>query len=499
MFLKFSLFFLLFWIPCFAFEPEFSDAKVCRLNDGRYYPFVLEAIEEAKSSVNVLLYLASCGYAENDKTEALLKALIKAHQRGVKVSVILEGKGGGRGSPFSGGGVAPENREAFLKLRKEGVSAVYDDLSKLNHGKAVIIDEELVILGSANWSRAAFESNTETNAAIRSRVFALEMLEDFKALKTSQPVRAQGDVKGLCLKTNFIEKNGSGPRLVSSKNKRAFDLYLYLLWRYEANPEARLEVPYKDIARALDMGGMTPEQYRRQINKVLKAMNRKFRLLSFEPSFKAENVIVKLLDDKDGLKPYTLPEKGEEGMVIVPEMFFTLGWQNRLSLRAEFCYLIHLLEARRSADGEAWSAAREELEKRYGIGKDVISDGMMELRRQNLIDILYTAPSEEEYSFSFPNTYLVLPLPNPQEREKDFAELEKKYGNEKVLKVRKFLEIVFKENDPEALREILKALETCGEKVVEEAFDIVARKSISNPKRDLSYVKGILAKGAGEE
>ena len=235
------------------------DAKVCRLNDGRYFPFVLKAIDEAKSSVNVLLYLASSGYGKQDKTEALLGALIKAHQRGVKVNVILEGKGGGRGSPFSGSGVAPENREALLKLRKEGVSAVYDDLSKLNHGKALIIDEELVILGSANWSRAAFESNTETNAAIRSKVFAREMLLDFKALKTTSPVKFPADVKGLCLYADFIEKSGPGPRLVSSKNKRAFDLYLYLLWRYEGNPEGRLEVPYKDIARALNMEGMTPE------------------------------------------------------------------------------------------------------------------------------------------------------------------------------------------------------------------------------------------------
>ena len=483
---------MLFVMPCFCAEPDFIDAKACNLNNRRYYPFVLEKINEARSSIHILLYLISAGHDSENKVNTLLNALIRAHKRGVKVKILLEAASE-KGNPYLAPGVGHDNMKADRMLRREGIIVEYDDLSKLNHGKAVIIDEELLILGSANWSKSAFESNTEINAGIRSPALIKEFLNDFNALERARPKPPPALKKGLGVWPQFLEDPAWGPSLVSTKSKRAFDLYLFLLRRYAPNPQGRLELPYREIAEALDMTSMKANAYRRQINKVLKMLNQKSRLLSFEPEFGKENVILRLCDPKDFSKPYALPEK--KGLIL-PEDFFL--WTGRLSLRAEYCYLINLLEAARSPDKISWSCGREELEKRYSIGKDVISDGMMELRRQNLIEVIYTAPQAQAYSFSFPNTYLLLPIPNPLETEKAFAELEKEFGSKEVLKVRKLLETVFKENDPECVKEILRAFKSFGQEEVEEAFAIVAKKSISNPKRNFNYLKGILANSREE-
>ncbi len=491
--MKTALFLLILsGIPSFCAEPDFIDAKACNLSNRRYHPFVLEKINEARSSIHILLYLISVGHDSEDKVNTLLYALIRAHKRGVKVKILLEANSE-KGNPYLSPGVGHNNRRAALMLRKEGISVEYDDLSHVNHGKAVLIDEALLILGSANWSNAAFESNTETNAGIRSPKLVKEFLHDFNALEKARPEIPPALKKGLLLWPQFLEDPAWGPKLVSSKSKRAFDLYLFLLRRYAPNPQGRLELPYREIAGALDMTSMKANAYRRQINKVLKMLDQKSRLLSFEPEFGKENVILRLCDPKDFSKPYALPEKKE---LILPEDFFL--WTGRLSLRAEYCYLINLLEAQRAPDNVSWSCGREELQKRYSIGKDVISDGMMELRRQNLIEVIYTAPQNQDYSFSFPNTYVLLPIPDPLETEKAFAELEKKFGSKEVLKVRKLLETVFKENDPQCVREILKAIKCFGQEEVEEAFAIVAKKSISNPKRNFNYLKGILANSREE-
>ena len=354
----YPLLFLFLLLPCFCAEPEFKEATACSLNNQRYYPFVLEKINEARSSIHILLYLISIGRGADDKVKTLLNALIRAHKRGVKVKILLEGSNE-KGNPYLSPGVVHENIMADLMLRKEGVSVEYDNLSRVNHAKAVLIDEELLILGSANWSHAAFESNTETNVAVRSPLLAKEFLKDFNALEKTRPKTDRTPTQGLLLRPQFLEDPAWGPALVTSKSKRAFDLYLFLLRRFKPHPQGRLEIPYREIAEALDMTSMNENQYRRQINKVLKMLDQKSRLLSFDPEFGKENVALRLCDPKDFSKPYEMPEK--EGLMI-PQNFFQ--WPNRLSLRAEYCYLINLLEASRSPDKVSWSCGRGELEKR---------------------------------------------------------------------------------------------------------------------------------------
>jgi len=117
---------------------------------------------------------------------------------------------------------------------------------------------------------------------------------------------------------------------------------------------------------------------------------------------------------------------------------------------------------------------------------------MGELRRLNLIDVSYGTPKDGDYSNRAAKSYKLLPLYDPKWLESEWARLKQAHGEEQLNKARKYAKIVFKENDPQDVEEIIIALNSQGEKIVKKAFAIVAKKNIDNPKRCYAYVKGII-------
>ncbi len=71
--------------------------------------------------------------------------------------------------------------------------------------------------------------------------------------------------------------------------------------------------------------------------------------------------------------------------------------------------------------------------------------------------------------------------------------LAKRFNTTKgTIAARKYAGIVFKENDPEVVEEIINMMDSVGEKTVRKAFDKVAKKAVNNPKRNYAYAKGII-------
>ncbi|HEY2811517.1 MAG TPA: phospholipase D-like domain-containing protein [Rhabdochlamydiaceae bacterium] len=80
----------------------------------------------------------------------IAQALIAAHQRGVSVSVILDS--------YSGRGAS---RKTFEALKAAGIRTALSQGQQLLHHKWAIVDEEQWIMGSANWTKAAFAKNED--------------------------------------------------------------------------------------------------------------------------------------------------------------------------------------------------------------------------------------------------------------------------------------------------------------------------------------------------
>jgi phosphatidylserine/phosphatidylglycerophosphate/cardiolipin synthase-like enzyme len=96
---------------------------------------ILDAIGAATKSLRIKMFVFS--------DPALLAAVIAAHQRGVKVRVML--------NPARRGG-EPENEATRKKLEKAGVTVIDSNPAfAVTHEKSLVVDEETAFVKSLNW------------------------------------------------------------------------------------------------------------------------------------------------------------------------------------------------------------------------------------------------------------------------------------------------------------------------------------------------------------
>jgi phosphatidylserine/phosphatidylglycerophosphate/cardiolipin synthase-like enzyme len=112
------------------------------LPDKQALPFLLEKLNQATTSIDVALFTLT--------HKPLITALIAAHQRGVKVRVKLDRYA------FKGA-----CKKAAAELTKAGVNLIISDGMQLYHHKWALIDQKTWIMGSANWTQAAFSKNKD--------------------------------------------------------------------------------------------------------------------------------------------------------------------------------------------------------------------------------------------------------------------------------------------------------------------------------------------------
>ena len=179
------VFILLFVLGLLASDLLAYQAEVENVSSDKYFQIVLDEINHAKSSIRVYMYVVVLfsNYPQSPSFK-LVDAVIQAKKRGVDVRVILDQSfDQRRTSPKEKPNQDKKNENAYDILKKNGVRVYFDDPATTTHAKTVIIDNETVILGSSNWTKAALTWNNETNVLIRSKRFAEEILADLKKVK----------------------------------------------------------------------------------------------------------------------------------------------------------------------------------------------------------------------------------------------------------------------------------------------------------------------------
>ena len=173
--LVYYLLFTVYW----ALSPTPSLAlpaqEVAPLIDAEYFPAVHEALLGAKKSISCAMYLAQLSPSHPMGWESmLLRDLINASKRGLEVKVILEG------SP------EVENKYAYDFLKGAGVPVFYDTPDRTTHCKFVVVDEEVTIIGSTNWTYSALRLNHEASVLIRSKEVARVFKEAFDKIEVQK-------------------------------------------------------------------------------------------------------------------------------------------------------------------------------------------------------------------------------------------------------------------------------------------------------------------------
>lgn len=467
------------------------QAEVTDISGRKYFPAAKKAIAEARESIFMAMFKAGLRpYDDNSSVRQLAQELINAHKRGVKVEVILD-----QNIPF----VENENIEewqaddknawCYKMLKDAGIEVNYDTPDKYLHAKVLVIDNEAVIMGSANWTESALQKNFETNVLIRSPELAQDLLKGLREIKI-EPGRQEQDSKPpMPISWRFLEDPKLAGTMMNRHDERAFDLYLLLLKDFNGDKEAKVTLDYDKFAGSLGFSGkMERAAYRRQIIRTARVLEKRYNLIKFNPQYAKEGVVF-LLDYEHVEKTYGYPDKW---YFEIPADYWEYGWNKKLSLRAKFCWLINLAYAGISNARPWWFASRETLSERFNVGIWMISKGMQELRRLNLIDVEYSPIDPIDPTNRFAKSYKLLALYEPAWLEGEWKRLEALYGADNLEKARRFAGIVFKENDPAVVEDVINKINTFGEKQVKKAFAVAAQKRPDNPKRNYLYVRGII-------
>ena len=132
---------------------------------------IIKELDKAKNSVLVQAYSFT--------SAPIAKALLNAHKRGVKVEVILDKAQRSR----------KDSSAEFLA--NSGILIRIDAAHAKAHDKVMIIDGEILITGSFNFSRAADEKNAENLLIIRDKALGEKYIENWH-----QHARHSGVYKG---------------------------------------------------------------------------------------------------------------------------------------------------------------------------------------------------------------------------------------------------------------------------------------------------------------
>jgi phosphatidylserine/phosphatidylglycerophosphate/cardiolipin synthase-like enzyme len=228
--LKIVFFFLLVILLCPEPIAYSVPADVTDISDNKYFEVVHSSLEKARDSIYVSLY--GVIVSKHDKLSLpylLLQDLINAHKREVRVVVRLDKSYDYRGSEGTEK-LSRRNEVAYLILSEAGIDCKFVTPTKTLHDKLIVIDGEIVIEGSMNWSTRALKLNRESVSLIKSEEYAKEKIQRIETLE----IAGEGDldraqVETVAIRNKFLRDPVLGAKLVHNRNERGFDTYLFYL------------------------------------------------------------------------------------------------------------------------------------------------------------------------------------------------------------------------------------------------------------------------------
>ena len=468
-----------FLIACLSAASAFAySADVENIPSDRYFEVALNEIRQAKSSIRLVMYLVVLMPNQpGSKARQLLDALAEAKDRGVEVRVVLD-----RNAAWLEKG--NKNLGAYRYLQDQGVEVFYDDEHRLTHAKALVVDAMTVILGSTNWSEAALTRNAEANVLIRSEGLAQEILEGFEP--PVPPVLNSGTEKTLPVPWAFLGSPKLFGRMVNGHDERALDLYLFLLKSFDGNGEGRVVLSYPVVAGGIGVESKLRWRYQDYVRRALNRLQDKYRLISFTDEKQNEDLVILLKAVGDPAEPYRPESVGE--LVKVPAAYWDWGWDRRLAAAGKVMYLLGTRYASVSPMAPVWFRSEEYLAKEHGFSERFIQNGILDLRRRNLIEVEPDRLSPANYKNRKANRYTPNPLYDPQELEKAFQDLERRYGKGKVKRAVGWLHQIYEDSDVRAAERLIVLEEEFGPEVVRKAAEKVGEMSGNNPKKTVGYL-----------
>ena len=338
---------------------DWAQAKVLDASDRSYTERVLPFLEKARKEIAISLYLVDADDAAGPfhPVNRFLETLIRARRRGVRVRLVLNTKFRVRLKTEVALG------KYFNRLLEAGVEIGTILPNRRLHDKLIVIDGRYVVEGSTNWSVSALASNYESDSIIDSRAHAEKKLRRIERL-TLPPLPKEKEIDRPLLSlpetvevpAGLFEKGGLS-KMIGGSDERAFDLYLLLLGQCRAAGKSELEIDLESVGRGLGLpSGWNRSQIRRQVIKVLRKLEKHYRLLEAEFPY-GQNARIRLRE-----------ETGKQ--ISVPG--WLLSAEYLAKARAGEAFLALAREALSQEGIQIDSLSAPELERRFGIGRSAV-------------------------------------------------------------------------------------------------------------------------------
>jgi phosphatidylserine/phosphatidylglycerophosphate/cardiolipin synthase-like enzyme len=136
-----------------------TPTQVCFSPRGGCTEAIVDQITNAKSEILVQAYSFT--------SAPIAKALLYAYKRGVKVEAILD---------------KSQRKERYTSatfISNAGIPTFIDDKHAIAHNKIMIIDNETVITGSFNFTKAAEEKNAENLLIMKNKELAKAYMDNW--------------------------------------------------------------------------------------------------------------------------------------------------------------------------------------------------------------------------------------------------------------------------------------------------------------------------------
>lgn len=439
---------------------------------GQYEAAALAAIQSAKKSVHLFLYLFNLPAGRASGPGRLAEALIDARRRGVDVRVLLDAGD----SPFD---PLDRNRAAAEALARGGVDVAYVD-GKILHAKVLVADRKTVILGSSNWTSAAFESNVEADVVMTSTAAAEALLARMAAVPRRAPPGTSVE-RRVAVPAAFLSPSAVGA-MVRRKDEGGLDLYLHFL-RVGLSTHAFTEVDVPRAVTALGYKDQGPVANRRRLHKIFRRLDQ-YGLVEAKETYGRDPAV--------RAKPAV-----STATVALSDHYFVWGWDRRLPLAGKVFALLSQHYAERSPAGPRWSQSQATLAERHGLTEWFLSRGVVTLRRENLVEVDYDDQPTATDRQRRPSIYTPGGFYDPAERDRAMGALEARHGADALRRARALARLLYEDNDARVVEKLIELENRHGRAVLAEAARLLGQKKPDNPKRRYAYFVGVARGLAG--
>jgi HKD family nuclease len=438
-----------------------------------YFHALRQAFQEAGDSIWIEMYYMDAKADDpGNPVNILINDLRDAKARGVEVKVVLEDR------------LLDNNYNAYNALNQAGISVHLDSQASLLHSKAVVIDKKILFIGSANWSKSAFYANNEVSVLIESPKLAAQLAEQFKKIQLSNvPVSFQ--YSGVKIPRQLLTGPSKLPLLLSNGSEKAFDLYLLLFKACQSAHSPTIALNYAQLAqemhyRAPAQGNVLKQTYTKffyffNIYQPLKKLTRNYKLLARQPWSKEVTVLDFNPDDSANF--------------ILPFEYWDYGLDKELSLGAKFTWLMALQEATESKRSPYWFRSQNGLAQKYHIGERAINKGILELEREELLEVFRHVPQDPRHPENRPaNDYRLNPIPSPADLKKEEALLIQEYGLPLFNQAKGLSSALGQPKDIGKIEIFIGLINKYGYPAVSRAVARARQKRLESGLRSLSYV-----------